>query len=267
MPRKISLVRTTIAVFLVIIIVIALHWLGWLKPIESGLGYVIEPMAKGARFVSNKIGNSISLLGRISELESENFELAKKLEKVQAENGKLKDDKAELAALRESLNISLPKEIKTTAAKVIGHDSISGTKTMIIDKGTKDGLKEGMAVISNTGILIGRIKALYAGQAEVLLLADDRSAIPSRISESRSTGITRGELGLGLKMTDIPQQDTINVDDQVVTSGLGGDLPAGLSIGSIEAVESSANALFQIARIRPYAEVSKIEIVFIINEF
>ena len=267
MARRRSLLKTGIAVTLVASILIALHLLGWLRPIESAVGFVFEPLARGARIVSQRVGNGISLLGRIAELDQENRRLTQEISAARAEITKLKDSQVELDSLRKRLEAPLPPELKTVVAGVIGHDAISGTKTMTINRGSRDGIKKGVAVVDSGGVLVGRVQEVLAGQSEILLLADDRSAVPTRLAESRGTGITRGELGLGLKMTDIPQQDTVNVGDTVESSGLGGDIPKGLAIGAVEAVETAANALFQVARIRPFADVSRLEFVHVVVSF
>ncbi|MFH0830748.1 MAG: rod shape-determining protein MreC [Parcubacteria group bacterium] len=267
MPRARSILRTSVAVLLVLLILQGLHWLGWLRPVESGVTFVLEPVARGARSVMTRIGSGLKLVGSITELDRENSRLASELERTQAELAQLREDQAELESLRKRLEAPLPDEFKTLVATVIGHDAISGTKRFTINRGASNGLAVGMPVLSEGGVLVGRIDQVLAGQAEVLLLADDRSTVPSRIAESRATGITRGELGLGLRMTDIPQQDTVNQGDQVVTSGLGGDIPAGIPIGTVEAVESASNALFQVARLRPYVDVTELEYLYVLTDF
>jgi len=262
-----KLLRSGIALVLVFIILLGFHLLGWLRPIESGVSFVLEPIARGARSLVTRVGGGIHLLGRISELDSENQKLASDLEKVQAENAKLRESEAELGALRERLDAPVPPEVITKTAHVIGHDAISGTKRLTLNRGSSDGIAEGQPVLSSGGTLVGVVTSVLAGQCEVLLLADDASSIPSRISDSRATGILRGELGLGLKMTDIPQQDTVNEGDRVVTSGLGGDIPAGVPIGTVETVEAAANALFQVARVRPLVDITTLEHLFIVTDF
>jgi rod shape-determining protein MreC len=267
MARRLpKLLRSGIAIVLIFLILPGLHLIGWLRPVESGVSFVLEPIARGARSLVNRVGNSIHLLGRISELDSENQKLTEDLEKADAEIARFEEDQAELDSLRERQKAPLPPEVKTIGAHVIGHDGISGTKRLTINRGSTDGIKEGMPLVSSGGTLLGTVENVLAGQAEVLLLADDRSAIPSRIAESRATGIVRGELGLGLKMTDIPQQEQVHEGDRVVTSGLGGDIPAGIPIGTVEAVEAAANALFQVARVQPLVDVTTQEYVYVIIE-
>ena len=262
-----KLFRSTTAVILIFLILVGLHFLGWLRPVESGLSFVLEPVARGARSLVTRVGNGIRLIGQVSELDSENQRLTEDLLSAEVEIAQLRESQAELAALQEQLNAPLAPEIETVTARVIGHDAISGTKRLIISLGGRDDLSVGMSVLSPDGIFLGSVEEVQAGQAEILLIADDRSAVPARVSESRATGILRGELGLGVTMTDIPQQDTVNEGDQVVTSGLGGSMPAGLPIGSVEMIESAANALFQEARVRPYVDVTSLEYVQVITSF
>jgi len=266
-PRRTSLLRTALAVAMVFAIVVALHLLGWLRPIESALSFVVEPVARGVGTVTNRVGSALNLLGRIGSLDAENSSLRLELEQSKTRIAQLEESTAELADLRERLDAPIPEEIQTQVVAVVGHDGISGTKRLTINRGSKDGIGEGMAVLSAGGVLVGRVDSVLAGTAEVLLLADDRSAVPTLIAESRATGILHGELGLGLKMTDVPQSEAVNVGDQVQTSGLGGDIPRGIPVGSVEAVETAANALFQVARVRPFVDVERLEFLHVVTKF
>lgn len=261
------LLRTSLAIVLIFLILVGMHALGWLRPIESGIAFIVEPVAKGARSVVNRVGNGIRLVGRISELEDENSRLSQELEAAQVRIAQLQEGQAELTALQERFEAPIQEGLTTSTAQVIGHDAISGTKRLVISRGESDGVAVGMPVLSSGGIFVGVVDNVLASQSEVLLIADDRSSVPTRIAESRATGILRGELGLGLKMTDIPQQETLNEGDQVVTSGLGGSIPSGLPIGTVEAVEAAANALFQVAHVRPYVDVTTLEYIQIVTEY
>src|SRR3990167_2215512 len=140
MQRRGSLLRTALAVVLVALIVLALFWLGWLRPIVSGVTWVLEPVARGGRVVVQRIGKSINLLGRIADLDQENKRLTDELATVQSEKARLQDDQQELQDLRERLEVPLPSEVQTMAASIIGHDAISGTKSITINRGEHDGI-------------------------------------------------------------------------------------------------------------------------------
>lgn len=267
MPKPQNIFRAGIAAVLVVLIIMAIHWLGWLAPIESGIGYAFSPVVRGIKTVSGRLGNGLHLIGSISELDEENQRLQHDLESAQAEIATLQENQTELEDLRERLDAPLPVDYQTVVATIVGHDAITGTKTLTINRGSRSGIQEGMSVLSSSGILVGRVISALDGQSQVLLLSDDRSAVPSRIAQSRATGILRGELGLGMIMTEIPQQDTVNEGDQVVTSGLGGDMPDGIAIGSVEAVETADNALFQIARVRSFVDINRLETVHVLTEF
>jgi rod shape-determining protein MreC len=256
-----------LAVGLIVLILIALNLLGWLRPLLSGIGIVTEPLTRGVRIVAERTGGALSLLGRIGDLDAENKDLRAKLEESSARIAQLEENASLLADLSERLDAPLPPDVKTITGGIIAHDSVTGTKRLTINRGSNDGVGEGMAVLSAGGTLIGIVQRVTAGQAEILLLADDASRVPVRLAESRTDGILRGELGLGLKLTDLPQSEPIEVGEQIVTSGLGGQLPKGLPIGTVETVESAANALFQVARVRPYTEITQLEYVHVVTAF
>jgi rod shape-determining protein MreC len=77
-------------------------------------------------------------------------------------------------------------------------------------------------------------------------------------------GITEGDLGLTIKMNFIPQSDTINLDDTVITSGLGGNIPRGLVIGKVSQVNNRSNEIWQDVSIEPLINLNSLTIVSVL---
>ncbi len=267
MAKVRTLFQSSIFLLLTIFILLAMHWLGWLRPVESVFVFISKPIVGGLHVINTKLGSGIELMGGISKLARDNGKLAAELEKAQGEIAQLSEIKSEVDSLRERLAAPLPRQMQTTMASVIGHDGIVAAKNLIINSGKEAGIEVGDAALSPEGSLIGRVSRVSKGSSEIMLITDDHSIVAARVAQSRVTGLLKGELGLGLKMTDIPQQDTVNEGDLVVTSGLAGDLPKGLAIGSIEAVQDEDNALFQVARLRPLASVVSLEFVHVVTSF
>ena len=150
-------------------------------------------------------------------------------------------------------------EFESVQARVIGQTPYSYDQIYIINKGTNDGLKIGDGVISS-GSLIGRIKKIYSDRSEVESIMSHNSIVPVRLLSSKESGLLQGGLE-GLVMTDIPIGAKIQAGDQVVTSGLGADLPPGILVGKVEQIIGSDGELFQKTRVSPITTFSDIQVV------
>lgn len=198
---------------------------------------------------------------RIAELEARNAEL----ERINAE---LLNRQSDYQLYVEMFNrASQAPQFERVTAAVIGRDTSPVFRSIIIDRGTEDGVLPGMPVESARG-LVGQVYRASPHAAQVLLITDNISSIAARLSASRATGIVFGSGSSGpLTMDWIDQEAQLEVGDVVLTSGLGGQFPADLVIGRVVAVERNEADLFQNATVQPAVEVSDLEIVFVLTNF
>jgi len=136
-------------------------------------------------------------------------------------------------------------------------------KSIIIDKGEKDGLRINMPVVNSEGA-VGRVVSVSSNYAQVLLITDQNSAVDGLVQRSRGRGMVKG-MGSGecyfdyvIKTCDIKEGDTI------VTSGLGRIFPKGLYLGKVKKIDDSPNKLFKDVRVTPAVDFSKLEEVLIV---
>ena len=134
-----------------------------------------------------------------------------------------------------------------------------------IDKGSDDGIAEGMSVIVSKGILVGRIQQVSKNSSKVMLLTNPKSTINIMTVESGAKGVAKGEYGLGIIFDMVLQTDSINMGDSVITSGIGGDIPRGLYVGTIQEIHQSDDHLFQQAVLTAPIQFSKLQMVFVIK--
>lgn len=99
--------------------------------------------------------------------------------------------------------------------------------------------------------------------AKVFLIDDPEFRIRGLGQEGRASGVVKGQIGEGYQMEKIAQSDTIKPGETVITAG-SDTIPRGILIGQVETVDRSDNALFQVAHLRPLANISKSEIVFVV---
>lgn len=152
------------------------------------------------------------------------------------------------------------------AAAVIGRDPSPFLHYIIINSGSNDGLRRGMPVVTNQG-LVGRIDAVIADAARVQLVTDPASAVNVRLQNADTdallVGSVTGDLSLDMISQDIPLQQ----GDVVLTSGLGGEYPADLLIGQILNIRKRDYELFQEASVQSTVDFSRLEIVLVITNF
>jgi rod shape-determining protein MreC len=163
--------------------------------------------------------------------------------------------------LQKLLDMKMETPLKTTAAYVIAGGASPDFRTATIDKGTSDGLKPDMAVISPAGV-VGRIILPTARAAKVQLLIDRDAAAGAVTERSRAQGVVVGT-GTSLRFDHVPGTADIKVGDRVVTSGIEGIYPKGFEIGQIESLERRSGG-FSAVIIRPTVEFSSIEAVLVV---
>jgi rod shape-determining protein MreC len=157
-------------------------------------------------------------------------------------------------------------ENQYTAASVIARDVSPFMHYVIIDRGSDDGLRKGMPVITQQG-LVGSIAAVTAGAARVQLINDPGSSVNVLLQQSGEEAVLNGQITGEIELNMIRQNASIQPGDLVMTSGLGGNYPANIVIGQVVTVRNQASALFQTASVQPAVDFSQLDIVLIIINF
>ncbi len=152
----------------------------------------------------------------------------------------------------------------TYSARVIGRDPLPWFRTLTVDRGERDGIRKGMAVLSPQGV-VGQIVEVSYTVAQVLVLTDHNSGIDAVVQRSRARGIVQGGLEEGCQMKYLRRGEDVTVGDRVVTSGLDGIFPKGLIIGEVVDVSLRNRGLLQMAVVQPTAPLDRIEEVLIVD--
>ena len=154
----------------------------------------------------------------------------------------------------------------TVAAEVTGREADNWYEKLTINKGSKDGISEDMAVVDQNG-LVGKIVNVTDNTSEVLLMIDSAGSLGGMMQKSSIQGVLQG-IGGGkglINMTKLPYNADIQLNDVVVTSGVGGVFPAGLLVGTVVKVKTSADGLSKEAVIEPYADFNDIQFVLVVH--
>jgi rod shape-determining protein MreC len=153
-----------------------------------------------------------------------------------------------------------------TAATVIGREISPFLQYIIIDKGTVHGVRYGMPVVTQQG-LVGRIDAVIANAARVKLITDSTSIVNVRLQSAEVEAQLQGSLTGDISLDMIPLDLNVEPGDVVLTSGLGGNFPPNIFIGQVLSTQRRENALFQTASVQPIVDFSSINAVLVVNNF
>ena len=250
---------------ILLLLLVFLNPYGFFNPFRSIVGAVFLPFQKVFYSVSVGIENGSDFLGSIGQLKSENEKLFQENQELLAKNAMLNDMQNENTNLRDQLKLLPRNNYELVAATVVSQDPHSMGNWLEIDRGSDDGIVDGMPVIVSKSILVGRIQDVSAKRSKIMLLTNSKSTINVMTSQNSTKGVAKGEYGLAIIFDMILQTDTVAVGDDVVTSGIGGEMPRGLYIGSVQEVHISSDGLFQQAVVAAPLSVSKLQTVFVIK--
>jgi len=167
--------------------------------------------------------------------------------------------------LEKLLDYSQSVEYRTITARILSR-SPSDSYTLLIDQGSVNGLKEGLAAVINDGHLIGVVDSVSEYTSTIRLLEDNQTKIPvSILGQDQTSGLLVGEGGFLLQMQYIPQDRELNIGDAIVTSNLHERIPNDLLIGTIYEIIKEETSSFQEALIEPIYQSSTYSNVLIID--
>ena len=177
----------------------------------------------------------------------------------------------EIQELKESLELNKTlTEYKPINATILSRNKSYWFNTITIDKGSKQGIKKNMAVITKNG-LVGKISKLYKTSSEVKLITSDdinfKVSIAIKTNDIDNYAILNGydkDTSL-IKATGIDKTTVINNGDVVLTSGLGELFPSGIYIGTVEKVESDKYNLSKTVYIKTYQNFNNIHYVTVLK--
>jgi rod shape-determining protein MreC len=264
--------KKTIAIFvLFFILIIFFNFSGFSDNIKNFSFFVSSPIQKIFWPVGKNISDFTSGVLKTGVLKKEIEILHHENQELIGQIISLIELRKENKALREALGLGLEKEFDLMLARATGKDIFRDS--ILIDKGSKDGVFEGLPVITRGKALSGRIGQVYDNFSEVILISNKESSFDAKIfeesaDESRQVyGIAKGKGGFGLYFDLIPKDQNVFERDIVVTSALGGIYPPGLLIGEIKEVKKSDIDPFQAAEIKPAFDIKDLDYLFIIKEW
>ncbi|WP_218673755.1 rod shape-determining protein MreC [Candidatus Entotheonella palauensis] len=226
--------------------------------VESRVISVIMPLqallAKGTRQVRDLWYGYIDL----TQVRQDNIHLQQQVETLQGELNRYREAYMEQQRLRALLgfrSLSFPKAVP---AEVLGVDPSLWSEAITINKGTAHNLQKDSAIVTHQG-LVGHVVELAPRYATVLLLTDRRSAVDALVQRTRARGIVFGKSQDQLAFRYVSVRESVEVGDEIISSGLGDIYPKGLRIGTVTSVRPQHYGLFYEITLQPAVEFRKLE--------
>lgn len=229
---------------------------------------VVSPFAAAGSAASGWIDDTESAMTSAQTLQQENETLKTEINELRYANLAMAEIYAENQRLRAMLNYkNAHPEAQLVVARVLGRAPGELRDTMLIDKGTDDGVRQDMAVTTVEG-LVGLVEEASPTSARVTLVTSARCNVGGRIlrANSRAVGIVTGRGGdnMPLLMEHLPREAEVLAGDVVVTSGYSENHPAGIVIGTVKDSSLDAAGLLRTATVAPAAVKDGLEEVFVV---
>jgi rod shape-determining protein MreC len=194
----------------------------------------------------------------------ENRELRAEIERMKIEDARLSED-ARMARRIQALLAFKEQYVDTTvAAQVIGTSGSEESRILYIDKGSKDGIKPDMAVITPTGI-VGKIVQVFPDSSQVRPINDQFSGVGAALKSSRLQGILKGSPNGATMLQYVMSDEKVESGEEVITSGGDRIFPKGLPVGKVVSVAPGKD-LFLNIRVVPAARLDRLEEVLVVTK-
>ncbi|MGE5576944.1 MAG: rod shape-determining protein MreC [Syntrophothermus sp.] len=211
------------------------------------------------------IAKNLAMFRELGRLRAENQALRAEVSRLQTANSQMEEYRRENQRWKKLLDFREASVHKLLAAQVVARDTSNWFNTLVINKGEADGVKKGMPVISDEGV-VGQVRQVNPHSSVVLLILDSKSAVGGQIQESRDFVLVEGStdrLGTG-EVKPLGPHTKLRKGDHVVTSGLGEVFPKGLPLGRIEQVTKGRFGLSAKGILTPAVNFARLEEVFVV---
>jgi len=231
---------------------------------RQALLFVVSPFIKVTAATIHGVTSIWQDYVDLRTLREENKRLQFEASTLKRRLDQLQEQALETQRLQRLLAMRDSSQAEFLTARVVGKDATNWFKTILLDCGSREGVRRDQPVLAPNG-LVGRVVEVTPTSARVQLLTDPVSAIGGLIQRTRVTGIVSGNLGAGARVRYLPLMGDVVVGEEVVTSGMGGVFPKGIPIGRIATVERKSGALFQEATLTPAVDLGRLEEVLILK--
>lgn len=224
---------------------------------------VLTPPLRGGNWVLGEITGAVNGYIALRGAHEENIHLKEEVGRLTEERDEAREKAAEDTRLRAQLGIAALPEYRQVAATVISRDPSIWFKRLIINRGSTDGVKPNMPVIAASGV-VGRVTEVGADCAMIQVLTDRHAGVGAILQHSGAMGEVRGLDSADCEMKDVGSNVEVQPNEPIVTTGLDGIYPKGITVGTVESVQNDPNAPWLKIVVRPAAPVDRLENVIVL---
>ena len=240
--------------------------------LRNAAGVIASPFRSAGSAVAGWFGGIGDHFASVEALQQENDDLRAQGADLERQLRQSQQDRSENQRLRDLLELeSQRRDLKTVSARVSERSVDNWSSTLTLNRGTSAGIAIGNCAIDQYGDLVGEVTDAGLNWCTVTTVLDTSSAIGAKVFRTEQVAVAQGQLSLmtlgQLSLTYLESAEDLISGDLVVTSGLGGYYPAGLTIGTVEELRTDADGLTQYAAVTPKAAIASLTQVFLITEF
>lgn len=264
-----------IALLVISVLLLALSTNPLVRDLQHGVAFAFKPFSAAVDGIAASVNSVFTTIAEIDQLRQENQVLRDQNDQLEAEARTAEELRRENEQLTALLQLRNGLEYQTTPAAVIARETNDIRRTVVIDRGSVDGLEVGDIVITRGGALAGRIVEVGSSFAHIALISDRTSTVIGQLSTAgvtgkvTGTGQERGEL----VMADVDATAEVTDGEEVFTagielgSGIRSPYPKGLLIGRVVDVDHDPNEVVQTVILEPAAPLDRLEYVLVITDY
>ena len=226
---------------------------------------LVSPFEKLSAFSGHGLRSAWSDYVDLRHVRQQNHDLQNQLAQLRLERAAISEDAVEAHRLRQLLDFKQHYITATVAAQVIGTSGSDQSRLLILDKGSNDGLKPGMAVITPDGV-VGKLRDVFPTTSQLLLLSDPTSGAGVFLQSTRTRAILKGSSTGQIVIENLTPDERIKPGEKVLTSG--GDMvfPRGLAVGTVESIKLDPDHQpYTLITLKPAANLNQLEEVLVVT--
>jgi rod shape-determining protein MreC len=231
----------------------------WASPLLDAVVPLQKAIALPIDFVRHAWSGYVALL----DVGDQNAQLVQRIHALEEENLQLREALVAGGRLARIAEMRADFEVPMLPTQLVGSDVSAFFRSVLVDRGRSQGVRSGMPVISEEGV-VGLVTATSERAARTTLLLDRQTAIDGTVQRSRTRGIVRGRGSDVVEFEFVSRGADVAVGDVVITSGLDGVYPKGLRVGTVSAVAEADAGLLRSATLVPAVDFGRLEQAFVI---
>ncbi|MBP2281616.1 rod shape-determining protein MreC [Psychrobacter sp. PL15] len=265
--QPLSLRKTAI----VLIIALILMWFDsknpeWFQPVRNISHAAMQPIYELSLLPSYAQHWASDSMQSKETLRRENVRLKSQVIHAQAKLQQQDYILAQNARLQGILSTTKPEQFELNLAQVIGTDTSLLKQIVVLNKGAQDGVEVGQTVIDEDGIL-GQIINVYPNTSRLLLITDEQQSVAVTVKRTGQRAIVTGEgIPTSLRLNYVFKTSDVRVGDELISSGLGGRIPAGYRVGRITYINDTQADNFRTIKVSPAANFVDNSYVLILQD-